>query len=81
MAFTYQKPSKIQFTSPSIHLHRVGYYKTVAEQSEAQGDGIYTSLSIQPNHQGIQFTKKLLGFIVQGKTVNFKWLGIPDQGK
>ena len=29
-------------TSPSIHLRRVGYYKTVAERSEAQGDGIYT---------------------------------------
>ena len=26
----------------SIHLRQVGYYKTVAEQSKALGDGIYT---------------------------------------
>ena len=25
-----------------MHLRRVGYYKTVAKRSEAQGDGIYT---------------------------------------
>ena len=35
------------FTSPSIHLRQVAYYKTVAERSEALGDGIYTLLSLQ----------------------------------
>ena len=33
---------QIRFTSPNIHLRRVGYYETIAERSEAQGDGIYT---------------------------------------
>ena len=38
MAFSHWKPPQFRFTSPSIHLRRVGYYKTVAERSEAQGD-------------------------------------------
>ena len=42
MPFTHQKPPQFRFTSPSIHLRQVGYYKTVAEQSKALGDGIYT---------------------------------------
>ena len=42
MAFTNWKPPQYRFTSPSIHLRRVGYYKTITERSEAQGDGIYT---------------------------------------
>ena len=37
-----RKPPQFRVTSPSIHLRRVGYYKTIAEQSEAQGDGIDT---------------------------------------
>ena len=42
MAFAHWKPLQFRFTSPSIHLGRVGYYKIIAERSEAQGDGIYT---------------------------------------
>ena len=42
MAFTHWKQLQFRFTSPSIHLRRVGYYKTIADRSEAQGDGIYT---------------------------------------
>ena len=38
----YRKPSQFRFTSPSIHLRQVGYYKTVAKRNEAQIDGIYT---------------------------------------
>ena len=47
MAFVHWKPPQFRFTSPSIHLRRVGYYKTVAERSEAQGDGIYTLETIE----------------------------------
>ena len=47
MAFTHWKPLQFRFTSPSIHLRRVGYYKTIAERSEAQGDGIYTLETIE----------------------------------
>ena len=36
------KSSQIRFTSPSIHLRRVGYYRKVAEQSEAQKGGNVT---------------------------------------
>ena len=36
------KLSQSRFISPSIHLRQVGYYKTIAKRSEAQGDGIYT---------------------------------------
>ena len=43
VAYSHQKPPQFRITSPSIHLRRVGYYKTVAEQSEAQGDDIHTS--------------------------------------
>ena len=42
MAFMHQKQPQLRFISPSIHLRQVGYYKTIAEQSEAQGDGIYS---------------------------------------
>ena len=36
------KLSQIRFTSPSIHLRRVGYYRKVAEQSEVQKGGNVT---------------------------------------
>ena len=42
MAFMYKKPLQLQFTSPSIHLRRVGYYRKVAEQSEVQKGGNVT---------------------------------------
>ena len=37
------KSSQIRFTSPSIHLHRVGYYRKVAKQSEAFKKGFNVS--------------------------------------
>ena len=47
VAYSHQKPPQFRFTSPSIHLRRVGYYKTIAERSKAQGDGIYALESIK----------------------------------
>ena len=60
MPFTHQKPLQFRFTSPSIHLRRVGYYKTIAERSEAQGDGIYTLETIEHSvHQALMLELKL----------------------